>query len=76
MSKRILTADTDQEKIAFMKSALAAICEHLEGGFNDSAHSIAKTCLVGMQKGLHSPEFISLLTLEKARLNSFSGVDE
>lgn len=76
MSKRILTVTTDKEKVAFMEAALTAICEHLDGGFDDSANSIAKTCLVGIQKGVLSPEFISMVAVEQARLKSYSGASE
>ena len=68
MATGILTIKSDGDRVKFMRGALLAICEHLEEGCTDSAQSIAMTCLIGIEHGTDSPEFVARVAIEMARL--------
>ncbi len=62
--------DDDSEKLAFARSAIKEFIKRLEGGDIESALSISKACLVGLDHGSNSAEFRAHILLEEARLKS------
>lgn len=66
----------DQSKLDFATTALMEIVTRLQNDDSESALSVAKGCLIGLQHGSNSSEFKTFVLIEDARFSSMNGGEQ